>query len=287
MKQLLLLSFLSLSYFSYLFTVTEKATIVEHKSHAAYFSQNCIPEDPSAQIFQVVEDMPRFPGCEDIMDTAERKQCASRKMLDFVYDNLLYPQKAYDNRTEGTAVVRFIVEKEGCVSNATILRGLGDNTDQEVLRVINLMNTEGMRWSPGKQRENPVRVYFNLPVKFIWTENATIGSDDLYNFINPCDTTIISGRLAGCSIDHFNVFPNPVVEVLNISFLADASTMGSINIYDTKGSRIIHQTQFISAGANTERIPLGDVDSGHMIIAIHDADGNVLGACHFLKLEER
>ncbi|HCT70256.1 MAG TPA: energy transducer TonB, partial [Bacteroidales bacterium] len=58
-------------------------------------------------------------------------------------------------------------ERDGSLSDIRILRGLGYGLDDEVLRVIRLMP----RWTPGKQRGKPVRVQFNLPVKFILNGN--------------------------------------------------------------------------------------------------------------------
>jgi protein TonB len=117
------------------------------------------------EIFKVVEEMPRFPGCEDLA-AAERKTCADRKMLEFIYKNIKYPAIARENGIEGTAVVTFVVEKDGKVTDARLLRDPKGGTGDEALRVVNLMNTEGIRWVPGKQRGRPVRVQFNLPVKF-------------------------------------------------------------------------------------------------------------------------
>ena len=125
------------------------------------------PESPGIdEIFRVVEEMPRFPGCEEVEDAAERKQCADRRMLEFIYRNIKYPAIARENGVEGTVVVTFVVETDGRVTDAQILRDPGAQLGPEALRVINLMNEQGLRWTPGKQRARPVRVQFNLPVKF-------------------------------------------------------------------------------------------------------------------------
>jgi protein TonB len=124
------------------------------------------PAPKVEEIFKVVEEMPRFPGCEDLGSAAERKQCADKKMLEFIYKNIKYPAIARENGIEGTAVVTFVVEKDGSVTDARLLRDPKGGTGEEALRVVNLMNTEGIKWIPGKQRGRPVRVQFNLPVKF-------------------------------------------------------------------------------------------------------------------------
>ncbi len=118
------------------------------------------------EIFKVVEQMPRFPGCEDLGSEAEKKKCAQEKMLEFIYGNIKYPAIARENGVEGTAVVRFVVEPDGKVTQAEVVRDPGAGTGEEALRVVNLMNQKGIKWVPGKQRGRPVRVQFNLPVKF-------------------------------------------------------------------------------------------------------------------------
>ena len=89
--------------------------------------------------------MPSFPGGE-------------QARVKFFSDNLRVPSESI----EGTVYVSFIVKVDGSVGNAKILRGLGKNYDEEVLRVINLMP----KWLPGTQNGQAVDVLFNFPVKF-------------------------------------------------------------------------------------------------------------------------
>ena len=119
------------------------------------------------EIFKVVEEMPRFPGCEDLPTMDEKKACSQQKMLEFIYANIRYPAIARDNNISGTAVVRFVVTETGKIEGGEILRDIGGDCGQEALRVVNLMNDLPERWTPGKQRGRKVSVYFNLPVKFI------------------------------------------------------------------------------------------------------------------------
>ena len=113
----------------------------------------------------MVEEMPRFPGCENEPE-AERKTCADKAMLQFIYKNIKYPPIARENGVEGTVVVTFVVEKDGSISDARVLRDIGAQCGSEALRVVQMMNSMGQKWSPGKQRGRPVKVQFNLPVKF-------------------------------------------------------------------------------------------------------------------------
>ena len=124
------------------------------------------PEPKVEEIFKVVEEMPRFPGCEDLGSMAEKKKCADKKMLEFIYKNIKYPAIARENGVEGMVVITFVVEKDGSVTDARVVRDIGAQCGQEALRVVNLMNTKGIKWHPGKQRGRSVRVQFNLPVRF-------------------------------------------------------------------------------------------------------------------------
>ena len=125
------------------------------------------PETNVAEIFRVVEEMPRFPGCEDMTaSTAEKKACADKKMLEFMYSNIRYPAIARDNGIEGMVVVQFVVDISGKISEAQIIRDVGGGCGTEALRIVQMMNDMPDKWSPGKQRGIPVRVMFTLPVKF-------------------------------------------------------------------------------------------------------------------------
>ncbi len=125
------------------------------------------PEPEVEEIFKVVEQMPRFPGCEnEAGDDKAKKACADKKMLQFIYKNIKYPAIARENGVEGTVVIQFVVEKDGSIKDARIVRDIGAQCGSEALRVVNMMNSMGGKWTPGKQRGKSVRVQFNLPVKF-------------------------------------------------------------------------------------------------------------------------
>jgi TonB family protein len=112
--------------------------------------------------------MPRFlhPDCDKLHSEEFRKNCSDKKMLEFVYSNLRYPAGARQNQVEGTAVVTFAVEKDGSMKDIRLVRDLASGCGEEALRVVNQMAEQGVRWSPGIQNGVPVRVQFNLPVRF-------------------------------------------------------------------------------------------------------------------------
>lgn len=123
------------------------------------------PPPKEEEIFQVVEDMPRFPGCEDKGSKAEKQQCAQKKMLEYIYKEIEYPALARENGVEGTCVISFVVDSKGKVEKAEVLRDIGAGCGPEALRVVEKMAKE-KTWIPGKQRGRAVSVQFNLPVKF-------------------------------------------------------------------------------------------------------------------------
>lgn len=129
-------------------------------------------EPEIAEIFKVVEEMPRFPGCEELGTIAERKACSDQKLLAFIYANISYPGIARENGVEGTVVVRFVVNERGEITGTEVIRDVGAGCGEEALRVITLMNAMPERWIPGKQRGRPVKVYYTLPVKFVLKPNS-------------------------------------------------------------------------------------------------------------------
>ncbi len=139
----------------------------------------------SHKVFKVVEDMPRFPGCEEMADAEQRKSCSQKKMLEFIYTNIKYPKNAREKGIEGMSVVKFIVEKDGSIADAEILRSIGGECDEEVLKVVYMMPN----WIPGKQSGKAVRTQFLLPVKFKLAPsdaNAKIDDPDEMPILESC-----------------------------------------------------------------------------------------------------
>ena len=105
--------------------------------------------NPEEEIYVFVSEYPEFPGGEEAL-------------YKYIEDNLRYPEKAREECISGTVVVRFVVEKDGSVSNVGILREIGCGCGAEGKRIV-----EGMpKWKPGRQSGKPVRTEFTLPVQF-------------------------------------------------------------------------------------------------------------------------
>lgn len=86
----------------------------------------------------------------------------SGNLFKYLRDNLKYPREAIENYTSGTVVLQFVVEKDGSIDNIKILNPVADGCTEEAMRVVKSMP----KWMPGKNHGEPVRVLFNLPVKF-------------------------------------------------------------------------------------------------------------------------
>lgn len=105
--------------------------------------------DIKDEIFISVEEMPEFPGGE-------------KALLNYLATHVKYPVIAQENGIQGKVYISFIIDENGDVKNATLLRGVDKSLDNEALRVIRSMP----KWKPGKQRGNPVKVQFTGPIVF-------------------------------------------------------------------------------------------------------------------------
>ncbi|MGP1420610.1 MAG: energy transducer TonB [Tannerella sp.] len=106
-------------------------------------------EESSQQIFMVVEEMPEFPG-------------GQAALMSFIAKSIKYPVVAQENGIQGRVTCSFVVNKDGSIVDAEVVRGIDPSLDKEALRVINTMP----KWKPGKQRGKPVRVKFTVPINF-------------------------------------------------------------------------------------------------------------------------
>ena len=103
--------------------------------------------DGEADIFQVVEDMPQFPG---------------GSVQKWIAKNVKYPMIAQENNIQGKVFVQFVIVKEGSVSDVKVASSVDPSLDKEAIRVVKAMP----KWKPGKQRGKPVRVSYTVPINF-------------------------------------------------------------------------------------------------------------------------
>lgn len=114
----------------------------------------------------ITEDMPRFPGCEHLETKAEKEECANQKLLEYIHQNLNYPELAVKTGIEGRVTVRFVVSETGSIENAEVLRDIGAGCGAEAIRTVLTMNNMAEKWTPGRQSGRKRRVYYILPVVF-------------------------------------------------------------------------------------------------------------------------
>lgn len=124
----------------------EGVTIKEIKGRESGYTNNT---PASGDIYTVTEIIPQFPGGRNMM-------------MRYLASKIDYPDKARKEGIEGTVYVTFVVEKDGAISNAKVLRGFDEECDKVALDAVMSMP----KWDPGREKGEPVRVQFNMPVKF-------------------------------------------------------------------------------------------------------------------------
>jgi len=113
-------------------------------------------EEPLEEVFDepplyIVQEMPKFMGGNQA------------EFVRWIADNMIYPEEAIRNFIDGRIFLSFVVEKNGTVSNVTILRGVHPLLDNEAIRVV----SSSPAWTPGRQFDKVVRVQFTIPINFI------------------------------------------------------------------------------------------------------------------------
>lgn len=120
---------------------------------AAAVSESKVSENGATsqeeKIHTAVETLPEYPG-------------GMTAMMDFMGKNVKYPEEAQKEKIEGRVVVKFVVEADGRIGDATVVKGVHPSLDKEAVRVVKSMP----KWIPGKVDGKPVACYFNIPVSF-------------------------------------------------------------------------------------------------------------------------
>jgi protein TonB len=107
------------------------------------------PKEEETKVFDVVEQMPEFPGC-------------AAALMKWLSDNIKYPSIAEENGIQGRVVCTFVVERDGSVTDIQVARSVDPSLDKEAIRVLKKMP----KWIPGKQNGSAVRVKYTVPVTF-------------------------------------------------------------------------------------------------------------------------
>jgi len=110
------------------------------------------PEPPKVEetkVFDVVEEMPQFPG-------------GQAALLEYLAKNIKYPVVAEENGVQGRVIVTFVVERDGSITDVKVVKSVDPSLDKEATRVVKSMP----KWQPGKQNGSAVRVKYTVPVQF-------------------------------------------------------------------------------------------------------------------------
>lgn len=104
---------------------------------------------PDSVVFEVVEEMPEFPG-------------GMKALTEYIHKNVKYPAEAHAKGVQGRVIVCFVVKKDGSIADIKTVRSVDPYLDKEAIRIIAAMP----KWKPGKQRGKAVNVRFTVPVMF-------------------------------------------------------------------------------------------------------------------------
>ncbi len=129
--------------------VAEDDSRVSVKSEAIISPPEENNQKKEEKVYDQVDQLPLYKG-------------GDKARIQFLIDNLRYPKDAVKDSIQGVVFVQFIVEKDGTMSNFHILKGVSESLDKEALRVVRKMPA----WIPGKHEGKPVRVKYNLPIRF-------------------------------------------------------------------------------------------------------------------------
>ena len=107
------------------------------------------PKEEETKVFDVVEEMPQFPG-------------GPQALFEYLSKNIKYPVVAEENGVQGRVIVTFVVERDGSITDVKVVKSVDPSLDKEAQRVVKSMP----HWIPGKQNGSAVRVKYTVPVTF-------------------------------------------------------------------------------------------------------------------------
>jgi TonB family protein len=108
-----------------------------------------VPVEQNPEFFDVVEQMPEFPG-------------GAHALFEFLGKNIHYPKAAEDAGIQGRVIVTFVVMKDGSIGEVKVAKGVSPELDAEALRCVKSMP----KWIPGKQNGEAVNVKYTIPLSF-------------------------------------------------------------------------------------------------------------------------
>ena len=196
-------------------------------------------------VFSIVEKDPEYPG-------------GPAALLKYIKENMKYPPIAKENGIEGRVFCKFIVEKDGSVSNVKITRGRDPVLDKEAVRILQTLP----KFKPGEQRGQPVRTMYSVPVLFQINEKDNSKGDKL----------VVEEQKP---TSPFKVYPSPANDVLYIdidrqAIIAKNKTTNNptceIRLYNSSGVLALHTT----SGSNKVQLNISKLPDGIYVVNLFD-----------------
>lgn len=180
--------------------------------------QTGVKNNTEEQVFTVVEEMPEYPG-------------GMSEFMKFIAQNIKYPADALQGKVEGRVIARFVVCKDGSISDIEIMRSVSPSLDAEAVRVLKLMP----KWKPGRQRGRAVPVKFTVPVTFRLEKPKTDAASPSVSALPKDVAVFVDGKRIGEK--EFAAINPKQIELIKV--IKDKSKLGEYGVTDKNGVILI------------------------------------------------
>jgi TonB family protein len=222
-----------------------KVTEASKDDKATTVTMNVVEDEQNAtddKVFDVVENMPEFNG-------------GMGALMQYLSDNIRYPE---EKDIQGRVIVRFVVGKDGSISNAQVVKSVHPSFDAEALRIINNMP----KWIPGTQNGKPVNVKYVVPINFK-SSNANSATIEEPNAVGSFVTNEGNGNLKELQLRENDKKASKIVVAKGISlFGVDGQ---DIDIY--VDGKLVEQDKI--GTINSENIERIEINKGDTRKSIH------------------
>lgn len=180
--------------------------------------QTGVKNNTEEQVFTVVEEMPEYPG-------------GMSEFMKFIAQNIKYPADALQGKVEGRVIARFVVCKDGSISDIEIMRSVSPSLDAEAVRVLKLMP----KWKPGRQRGRAVPVKFTVPVTFRLEKPKTDAASPSVSALPKDVAVFVDGKRIGEK--EFAAINPKQIELIKV--IKDKSKLSEYGVTDKNGVILI------------------------------------------------
>lgn len=197
--------------------------------------QTAAKDNTEEPVFTVVEEMPEYPG-------------GMSEFMKFIAQNIKYPADALQGKVEGRVIARFVVCKDGSISDIEIMRSVSPSLDAEAVRVLKLMP----KWKPGRQRGKAVPVKFTVPVTFRLEKPKTDAASPSVSALPKDVAVFVDGKRIGEK--EFAAINPKQIELIKV--IKDKSKLGEYGVTDKNGVILI-KTKPVQNEALTLKVDKG------------------------------